>query len=154
MCLNSSSYSKRMRHEMFLLKNMETQREVAKQNSKHRKYQIPADKDNSFKYKWMCSMYTRKNKITWKVYFTLTHQQIGYYVQKYLIKKFFVGLLSRLNLVTFDMLEWINKLPTDNPGSNILLSIREKYIYCAHIKIIKITQISSCLELNTNFASF
>lgn len=73
MCLNSSSYSKRMRHEMFLLKNMETQREVAKQNSKHRKYQIPADKDNSFKYKWMCSMYTRKNKITWKVYFTLTH---------------------------------------------------------------------------------
>lgn len=52
---------------------METQREEAKQNSKHRKFKIPADKDNSFKYKWMCSMYTRKNKIMWKDYFTVTH---------------------------------------------------------------------------------
>lgn len=63
-------------------------------------------------------------------------------------------MLSRVNLVTFDMLEWINTQPTDTPGPNILLSIRQNIFILLIPKLIKIIQISSCLKLNTNFASF
>lgn len=106
---------------------METQREEAKQNSKHRKYKIPAGKDNSFKYKWMCSMYTSKNKIVWNVFHGYTLANSLLCLEIFNIRNFFVGLLSRVNIVTFDMLEWIHKLPTETPCSNILLSIREQY---------------------------